>query len=258
MSKEIRTENLSVGYGRKIVIDGINICIEPGKITTLIGPNGCGKSTILKSILGQLQTIKGCIYAGDERIQDINRNELAKSMAMVMTKRPKTELMTCLEIVETGRYPYTGHFGRLTEEDHIKVNEAFEYIGATELKNEDFNCISDGQKQRIMIARAIAQEPEVLILDEPTSFLDIRFKLDILNCIRKLSKEKNVAVIMSLHELELAKKISDTIIAVDEGHIGKIGSPQDIFTGGYIQKLYNINDENFDEERGIIIMSEWD
>ena len=258
MNKGIRTENLSVGYGRKIVIDGINISIEPGKITTLIGPNGCGKSTILKSILGQLQTISGCIYAGDEKIQDISRNDLAKSMAMVMTKRPKTELMTCLEVVETGRYPYTGHFGRLTQEDHLKVDEAFEYIGAHELKNEDFNRISDGQKQRVMIARAIAQEPEILILDEPTSFLDIRFKLDILKCIRKLSKEKNVAVIMSLHELELAQKISDTIIAVEEGHIGRVGRAQDIFRGGYIQKLYNINEEDFDEERGIIIMPEWD
>lgn len=257
MSKGIRTEKLSVGYGKKIVLDGIDINILPGKITTLIGPNGSGKSTILKTILGQLDKLSGCIYIDNQTMEDVGRKELSRSIAMVMTKRPKTELMTCREVVETGRYPYTGYFGILNETDHKKVDEAFDYIGASELKDADFSCISDGQRQRIMIARAIAQEPEVLILDEPTSFLDIRFKLDILRCIKKLATEKNMAVIMSLHELELARNISDMVISVENGKIGKTGCPAEIFRNGYIQNLYGIKEDEFDEERGIVIMPEW-
>ena len=254
MSKNLSTENLSVGYGKRIVIDGVDVEIASGRITTLIGPNGCGKSTILKTVLGQLSPIKGTVYIGGEDSLKVKREIKAKAMAMVMTKRPKTELMTCFDVVATGRYPYTGRFGILSDEDNEKVKEALDYIGAYDLAESDFSCLSDGQKQRVMVARAIAQEPEILILDEPTSFLDIHYKLDILKCVKKLTQEKNVAVIMSLHELELARAVSDVIIAVENGKIGRIGGPEDIFKDGYIPRLYDIDPGNFDEETGTLIM----
>lgn len=189
-SKFLYTENLAVGYDRKILIDGINISVNRGQITTLIGPNGTGKSTILKSIIKQLDKISGVIFIGGKNAESICGNKLAKTMSVLMTERMETELMTCADVVKTGRYPYTGQLGILSGHDKNKITEAMELTRVTEIGNRNFNRISDGQRQRVMLARAICQEPDVLILDEPTSFLDIRHKLEMLNILKMLLCEK--------------------------------------------------------------------
>ena len=209
MAWYLETKDLSVGYNRTALIHDINIGIEKGEIVTLIGPNGAGKSTILKSITRQLELIAGTVTIQNEDLHAISYKNLATKMAVVLTDRMKPELMTCYEIVATGRYPYTGRLGILTKEDEKKVEEAMAAVHAVELGNRDFNEISDGQKQRILLARAICQEPEIIILDEPTSFLDIRYKLDLLSILRNMAKEKNITVIMSLHEIDLAQKVAD-------------------------------------------------
>lgn len=254
----LRAEKLSVGYGKTIVVDDINFEIIPGKITTLIGPNGSGKTTILKTLLRQIEPLMGCIYLSDSSVKNMKNQDIARLMAMVTTKRPHTDMMTCRDVVSTGRYPYTGHLGILSDNDNAEVDKAMDFMQVNDIADRDFLAVSDGQKQRIMLARAICQNPKVLILDEPTSFLDIKFKLDILKSIYKLSRNENVSVIMSLHELDLARGISDEIICVEDGRIGKIGTPKDIFTGGYIQKLYGIDKECFDEEKGMLLMPKWD
>lgn len=239
-------EKLSVGYGKKIIVGDISFQVERGEILTLIGANGSGKSTILKSILLQLKTLSGNIYIENKNIHEMKRSEIAEKISAVMTERVTPELMTCGDVVESGRYPYTNNMGILSSEDHQKVRDAMELVGVENLFYTDFGCISDGQRQRVMLARAICQDTDILILDEPTSFLDVHHKLELLNILKKLVREKNLAVIMSLHELDLAQKISDRIICINNHTAEKIGTPEEIFSGDYINTLYNLKNNSFD------------
>ncbi|MBQ7680012.1 MAG: cobyric acid synthase [Butyrivibrio sp.] len=235
----IRTENVTIGYDTDLIRE---ICLEarPGRIVTLIGPNGCGKSTLLKTLTGELAARSGVVYLNGTDRKALDATEAAKQLSMVMTHRVRAELMTCGEVVALGRYPYTGRFGILSDEDRSKVREAMAWADVSDLRDAPFQNISDGQRQRVMLASAICREPEILILDEPTSYLDIRYKLDILDRIRRLAAEKNMAVIMSLHELEIAMRISDHVLALGEGKILKSGSCAEVFTEEFIRQLYHI------------------
>lgn len=244
------TQNLTVGYQGKPLIKDIQVSIQKGEILTLIGPNGAGKSTILKSIARQLELIGGCAYLGRESINEMKKEDLAKKMSVVFTEKLKTEMMTCEDVVATGRYPYTGRFGILSEEDYQIVEEVMELVHVTDIRNEDFQKISDGQKQRVMLARAICQEPEIIILDEPTSFLDVKYKLEFLSILQEMRKKKGLTVIMSLHELELAERVSDKILCVKGEYIETFGTPDEIFRPDYIKELFGITSGSFDEENG--------
>jgi len=248
------TDTLSVGYNGKALIENINMRLKRGEILTLIGPNGAGKSTILKSITKQLSLISGCVYIDGLNMSDISEKELSTKLSVVLTDRINPELMTCYDVVATGRYPYTGRLGILSESDKKKVFEAMERVEALELADRDFLNISDGQRQRIFLARAICQEPEIIVLDEPTSFLDIRHKLELLSILKNMVKKNNIAVIMSLHELDLAQKISDFVICVNDGRIEKCGEPEEIFSEEYIQKLYNLTKGSYNSFFGCLEM----
>ena len=241
-----QTSQLTVGYDGKPLIRDITIGIARGEIVTLIGPNGAGKSTILKSITRQLKAIGGTVALDGQNLSGLSHKELATRMAVVLTQRMKPELMTCRDIVATGRYPYTGRLGLLTKQDEEKVREDMDNVHALELSHRDFNAVSDGQRQRILLARAICQEPEIIILDEPTSYLDIRHKLELLSILRSMAKEKGITVIMSLHEIDLAQKISDKIICVKGDTIGSYGTPEEVFDEEKIRQLYNITEGFFD------------
>lgn len=247
-----QTKDLSVGYDGNTLIHDISIQIQRGEIVTLIGPNGSGKSTILKSITRQLSLISGKVYLAGKNLSKLAYKELATQMAVVLTDRMKPELMTCHDVVATGRYPYTGRLGILTREDEQKVEECLALVHASELGSRDFNAISDGQRQRVLLARAICQDPEIIILDEPTSFLDIRHKLELLSILRSMAKEKGITVIMSLHEIDLAQKISDKIICVKGETISHYGNPDDIFQSEIIRELYEIDNGFFDPRFGSI------
>ena len=243
----ITTEKISVGYDGNPLIEEVEIALRKGEILTLLGPNGAGKSTILKSIARQLSLIAGTVRLDGEDMKSLTGAELSKKMAVVMTKRLRGELMTCEDVVATGRYPYTGRFGVLREEDHAAVQNAMELVQVAEIGDSLFDRISDGQRQRVMLARAICQEPEILILDEPTSYLDVRHKLEFLSILQKLCREKALTVILSLHELELAEKISDRILCVNGRAVDRIGTPEEVMTDGYITQLYGIRMGSYDE-----------
>ena len=245
-------KDLSVGYNGNSLIRDINIGINKGEIVTLIGPNGSGKSTILKSITRQLNVVRGNELFDDTSLLKLPYKELASKMAVVLTDRIKTELMTCHDIVATGRYPYTGRLGILTQVDECLVEEAMQAVHAQELGNRDFNAISDGQKQRVLLARAICQDPDVIVLDEPTSFLDVKYKLELLSILERMARQKKITVIMSLHEIDLAQKISDKIICVKGETISHYGSPEEVFTEEIIRELYGINNGYFDPLFGSI------
>ena len=248
----LKTDKLSVGYNKKVLIKDIDISIEKGEILTLIGPNGAGKSTILKTIARQLESVGGNVYFDDNDYTKIGGNELAKKVAVMFTGKIKGEMLNCEDIVATGRYPYTGHFGLLSKEDKEEVKKAMELVNISDIKDSDFSKISDGQRQRVMLARAVCQDTDIIILDEPTSFLDIRYKLEFVSIIKKLQKEKNITVIMSLHELEIAKKISDKIACVKGDKIDRYGSPKEIFKDEYIKDLFDIDDAAMSENIDIL------
>lgn len=248
MEYYFKTKQLNVGYQGKTLLRNIEIRLNKGEILTLIGPNGAGKSTILKSIAKQLKLIDGVVYLDKKELAQMSGRELSQRMAVVFTEKLKTELMTCEDVVATGRYPYTGHLGMLSKDDFSMVEEAMELVHVTEIRNQDFTKISDGQRQRVMLARAICQEPEIIILDEPTSFLDVKYKLEFLSVLQELRIKKGLTVIMSLHELELAERVSDRILCVNGEYVERFGKPEEIFKSGYIKSLFGIEIGSFDEE----------
>ncbi len=252
MEYYFRTEGMSVGYQGKPLIENIEIRLKRGEILTLIGPNGSGKSTILKSIAKELALIAGVVLLDKKSMERMSGKEISRKMAVVFTEKLRAEMMTCEEVVATGRHPYTGHFGILSDQDRAVIREAMELVHVTEMRNRDFSKISDGQRQRVMLARAICQEPEIIVLDEPTSFLDVKYKLEFLSVLQELRSKKGLTVVMSLHELELAERVSDRILCVNQRHVERFGKPEEIFSPGYIKSLFGIETGSFDEENGSI------
>ena len=250
-----QTQGLAVGYNGRVLIHDINVSIEKGKILTLIGPNGAGKSTILKSITRHLEKIGGDVYIDGQEIYDWNLKEMAKQVAVMLTYRIDPELMTAEEVVAVGRYPYTNAMGKMTPRDEEVVQEALARVHALDIAKQDFSTLSDGQRQRIMLARAIAQEPEVIVLDEPTAYLDIRHKIELLDILREMAHEKNITVIMTLHEIDLATKISDYLICVKGETIAAFGDPDEILTGDAINRLYGIEHGSYDLLFGSVELS---
>lgn len=246
------TEEASVGYQKRTLIDHVNLHVKKGEILTLIGPNGVGKSTILKSIIRQLSLIAGTVSVDGKELSAYAPKELAKKMAIVMTERIHPERYTCYDVVATGRYPYTGKMGMLQKEDEEKIEEAMRQVQVEALRDQDFERISDGQRQRVMLARAICQEPEILVLDEPTSYLDIRYKTDFLWLLRTLARKRQMAVVMSLHEIDLAQKISDRVVCVKEHRVDRVGTPEEVMTTEYIQELYAMQDGVYDATYGSV------
>lgn len=235
-----KTDHLTVGYHGKALIHDVNFRIEKGKILTLIGPNGAGKSTILKTIIRQLPPIEGTVLIGNRDVRTWSVKEMAGQVAVMLTERIYPELMTCREVVAMGRYPHTGALGRMTAEDEKAVQEALARVHGLPLAEQDFAALSDGQRQRIMLARAICQEPRVIVLDEPTAYLDIHFKLELLEILREMAREKGLTVVMSLHEIDLAAKVSDYLACVKGDRIAAFGAPEEIMQEGVVEELYGL------------------
>lgn len=246
MSGFLETEKLSVGYDGKPLIRDVCLQVQRGKIVTLIGPNGSGKSTILKTIVGQLSKVSGTVLLEGAPMERCGQKEIAKRMAILMTERIYPELMTCYDVVSTGRYPYTGALGLLGKEDKRIVEESLELVHGRDMADRPFDAISDGQRQRILLARALCQTPEIIVLDEPTSYLDIRYKLELLTILKTMVREKNLAVLMSLHELDLAQRVSDTVVCVSGDRIDRMGPPEEIFSNDYIARLYHMEPGKYD------------
>ena len=248
----LHTEGLAVGYHGVPLIRDIAIQVRKGEILTLIGPNGSGKSTILKSLIQQLTPLAGTVYLNGRNMNTMREAEVAQSLSILMTERIHPELMTCGDVVAMGRYPYTGRLGLLSQRDWAMVQEAMDLVHGQELFHTPFAQISDGQRQRILLAKAICQEPDVIVLDEPTSFLDIRYKIELLSILKRLVIQKGMAVIMSLHELDLAQRVSDQILCIHAGRVERSGPPEEIFSSPYIQQLYGITQGSYNDRFGAL------
>ena len=240
-----RTDDLAIGYGKTPLMEHIRLGAEKGSILTLIGPNGAGKSTLLKTLAAQLAPQGGAVLLDGKSLADYSGPERARKMALMVPHTRRTELTTCFEMASAGRYPYTGRLGVLSAEDRRQVHAALALVGAEALAGRDFNCISDGQRQRVLLARAICQQPELILLDEPTSFLDIKGKAELLAILKSLARDKKMAVILSLHELELAQKISDKVVCVSAAGVSDVMTPGQAFARENICKIYDLSDEQY-------------
>uniref|UniRef100_UPI003FED6FDA ABC transporter ATP-binding protein n=1 Tax=Gemmiger formicilis TaxID=745368 RepID=UPI003FED6FDA len=238
------TQNLAVGYGAPLLRD-IALHAERGKILVLIGPNGAGKSTLLKTLAGQLAAQGGAVLLDGQDLTAYTPNARARKLALMLPHTARTELTSCFEVAAAGRYPYTGRLGILSDTDRQQVHDALCLVRAEELEDRDFARISDGQRQRVLLARAVCQQPEILLLDEPTSFLDVKGKAELMDILQVLAHEKNVAVIVTLHELELAQRLADAVVCVAPSGVSAVLTPQDAFAQDNICALFGLSSSQY-------------
>lgn len=237
-------QKVAAGYHGKIILENLSFELRQGEILVLIGPNGAGKSTVLKTLSRALLPIQGTVELRGQNLESLSGNALAQEMAVLLTDRPKPELMTVRDVVALGRYPYTGRLGRLQRKDEEKVEAAMAAMDLSSLRARDFRELSDGQKQRTLLARALAQDPKLLILDEPTGYLDIHYKLQLLRVLREKAGA-GMTILASLHEIELARLLADRLLTVKAGHAEHLGTPAEIFREDIIAPLYDITGEEY-------------
>lgn len=243
-AQHMAVRDVMAGYHGKVVLDGLSFEVPRGGILVLIGPNGAGKSTVLRTLSRALLPMQGTVILDGRDLQRYSGEALARELAVMLTDRAKPELMTVRDVVSLGRYPYTGRLGRLNAEDEAQVKDAMEAMDVMELRERDFRELSDGQKQRVLLARALAQDPKLLILDEPTGYLDIHYKLQLLRVLR-VKAQAGMTIVASLHEIELARLLADQLLTVKDGHAGHSGAPEEIFREEIIAPLYDISAEEY-------------
>ncbi len=234
----LRTRDLAVGYRtrktRRAVLEHVNVTVDTGELVCLLGPNGIGKSTLLRTIAKMQPALWGQVEVGGADLRSISHAELARRLGVVLTERVAVEALTVRHIVELGRYPHCGWFGGLTDRDRAAVEWAIDAVGGRHLVDRDFSRLSDGERQRVMIARAMAQEPLLLLLDEPTAFLDVPSRVELMGLLRQLTRERALAIVVSTHDLELALRTADAIWLVMPGGGLTTGAPEDVVLSGAI------------------------
>jgi len=240
MSKLLEVENLAAGYGKKKIIRGVSFTLEAGEILAVVGPNGVGKSTLLRTVAGFLPAMEGQISIVGQVVEQMPREEHAKVLSVVTTTRPHSDWLMVRDVVAAGRYPYTGSLGILGDEDWNIVDEAMERMEIRELATSYFEELSDGQRQRVLLAKSIAQQPKVLVLDEPTSYLDIRYQLEFVEMALDLAKKQGMGIFLSIHELGIARRLADRVLCLKDGFLDAYGIANDILTDEYIEQLYGI------------------
>lgn len=213
---QITLSHLSVGYkvGHAVVSD-INLTLQSGKLASLIGANGVGKSTLLKTLTGFLPKLEGSLLLDGKDISEFSQRALARQISIVLTQKPEVQNLTVEEIVGLGRSPYTGFFGKLHANDQQIVDESITAVGIEKLKNRMIQTLSDGERQKVMIAKALAQQTPVIFLDEPTAFLDFSSKVETFQLLQRMAHEMGKPVLLSTHDLELAVRFSDTLLQVN-------------------------------------------
>lgn len=237
----IKTEALNIAYDKHLVVESLDLKIEEGKITSIIGANGCGKSTILKAIGRILKPQVGEIYLEGQLLQSLTTKEIAKKMAILPQSPQAPSGLTIEELVAYGRFPHQKGFGNLSSEDKDIVSWALEETKLSDLASRELDTLSGGQRQRVWIAMALAQQTNIILLDEPTTYLDLTHQLEVLNLLYDLNKKQGCTIVMVLHDLNLASRFSDHIIAIHEGKIIKNGTPDDVITHEVLKEAFNIN-----------------
>lgn len=251
------TSNLSIGYQTKkekiIIASTINLSLKTGKLITIVGENGIGKSTLLRTLTGIQKPLSGAVFLNEKNLTNYNQKELAQNLSVVLTEKLPPSNLTVFEIVATGRQPYTNWIGKLSNEDLEKINNAIELTQIEHLTDKKHYEISDGQLQKVLIARALAQDTGLIILDEPTTHLDLLHKVSVFKLLKKLSLETNKCILFSTHDIDLAIQLSDEMIVMTNNSIVQ-DEPCNLITKGIFETLFKDEKITFDGEKGKFII----
>ena len=223
-------KNIVTGYDKKVIIDGIDVTIPSNKISVIIGSNGCGKSTLLKSLARLIKPISGDVVIDGKKVTSNPPKELALVLGLLPQSPVVPEGITVWDLVSRGRFPYQTFLKGMSKEDFEAVEEALEIMGVSELANRCVDELSGGQRQRVWIAMALAQQTDILLLDEPTTYLDIAYQVEILDLLTDLNRKRNTTIVMVLHDINLSARYADYIFALRKGKLIKQGSPDEVIT----------------------------
>ena len=249
----ITLTNLAIGYRQKhsvkTVASQLNAQIMQGELTCLLGPNGVGKSTLLRTLSAFQPQVEGEVLIGADQqpLTSLSDRQLSKLIGVVLTEKPDVHNMTVRELVGLGRSPYTGFWGGLTKEDYQVVDESIRQVGIESLSSRQIDTLSDGERQKVMIAKALAQQTPIIFLDEPTAFLDFPSKVEVMQLLRQLAREMQKTIFMSTHDLELALQVADTIWLMERGALN-VGTPRQLAECGALSRFVERQGIEFDRE----------
>lgn len=255
MERIVTIESLSIGYHTsakkmKIVASNINLSLLKGELVCLLGPNGAGKSTLMRTLSGMQAPLTGNVFLDGKNLHRLPSRTLAKNISVVLTEKIEGGLLTAYEVVSLGRYPYTNWSGTLSSKDHEIITWAIGMVGGEELAYRAISELSDGERQKITMARALAQEPKVMILDEVTAFLDLPRRVEFMRLLRKMAHETNRAVLLSTHDLDLALRGADKIWLLPKGGDLTEGAPEDLVLNGDFERAFASEGVQFDQQQG--------
>lgn len=250
----LSTHGLAIGYKTKKSVlqleQGLEVTIHNGELVCLIGPNGCGKSTLMRTIAGLQKPLSGSVCIADVEVKNISPHQYARLLSLVLTDKVHAGAMTVMDIVSIGRYPYTNYFAKLRSVDHEIIERSLASVHLSDYKNRFFSELSDGEKQRVLIAKALAQDTPLILLDEPTAHLDLPSRVEIMNILKRLAKETHKAIFLSTHELDLALQTADTIWLMNREETLKSGTPEDLVLSGMFEQVFKSDAFQFDRLSG--------
>lgn len=255
LAATIALRDLAIGYKpsrkeTKVVASNLNTSLRPGELVCLLGPNGAGKSTLMRTMAGMQKPLDGAVELGGVNIHQLPARELAKQLSVVLTERISIGAMTSYALVALGRYPHTNWAGTLSDKDHEVIQWSLKTTGASEFANRNVGELSDGERQRVMVARALAQEPQLMILDEITAFLDLPRRVEIMQMLRDLARTTNRAILLSTHDLDLALRSADVIWLLPKGGALQVGGPEELVLNGAFAKAFAGEGIEFDSQLG--------
>lgn len=240
-STALHVKDVSVGYGERTVLDTLNVDIKRGAVTSIVGPNGCGKSTLLRTMSRLLNPTKGEIVLDGKSIHDIPTRKLATQLGLLPQTPIAPDGILVADLVGRGRTPHQGILGRWSQQDYDIVAEALETTGISDLAERSIDELSGGQRQRVWIAMALAQRTDTLLLDEPTTYLDVKHQLDVLDLLTELNRDRGTTIVMVLHDLNLAARYSNELVAVSGGKVFAHGHPRDVITKENVKSVFGID-----------------
>ena len=239
----LRTEDLHIGYKDKAILPPINVSLKEGNLIALIGPNGAGKSTLFKTLTAHIKPIKGKIELFGKELTDYSSKEKARLIGLVLTERPDDMFLKVYDVVASGRCPYTDFFGKIGKEDEKIIQESLDIVGINQLKDRYFNTLSDGEKQKVMIAKTLAQNTPIIFMDEPTAFIDYPSKIELFSLMKMLTKERNKTIIFSSHDLELLLRYTDDIWLISKGKQLISAKKDDLVGNDILKEYFNLKED---------------
>ena len=237
----LSAEHLQTGYEKKVIVEDMTITIPDHKISVIIGSNGCGKSTLLKTFARLLQPMKGSILLDGKGYGELHAKRLAQILGLLPQSPLVPEGVKVSDLVSRGRYPYQTTFRGMSKEDYAAVDEAMEMMGVTQFADRNVDELSGGQRQRVWIAMALAQQTDILFLDEPTTYLDITYQVEILDLLTELNRRRSTTIVMVLHDLNLSARYADYLFAVKNGSLAAQGTPAEVITEELIKNIFNLD-----------------